>query len=142
MPNYKLPALGDVSVTNVYNAACDLCGCARWRQLIASIDSARLAEHGRNRGLRGLERRLAEGIAQARACGLPAQASVTVSRLVRYDELREVSSLFPAQRGAIVLGDGRGDSEDAPLGPPEKRAAARMQLSRMADCRMQRVKEA
>ncbi len=37
--------------------------------------------------MEGLERRLAEGIAQARACGLPVQASVTVSRLVRYDEL-------------------------------------------------------
>jgi MoaA/NifB/PqqE/SkfB family radical SAM enzyme len=37
--------------------------------------------------LEGLERRLAEGIGRARACGLPVQASVTVSRLVRYDEL-------------------------------------------------------
>ena len=56
-------------------------------RLIVSIDSANLAEHERNRGLEGLERRLAEGIARARACGLPVQASVTVSRLVRYDEL-------------------------------------------------------
>lgn len=57
------------------------------RRLIVSIDSAKLAEHERNRGLEGLERRLAEGIARARACGVPVQASVTVSRLVRYDEL-------------------------------------------------------
>jgi MoaA/NifB/PqqE/SkfB family radical SAM enzyme len=56
-------------------------------RLIVSIDSAELAEHERNRGLEGLERCLAEGIAQARACGLPVQASVTVSRLVRYDAL-------------------------------------------------------
>jgi MoaA/NifB/PqqE/SkfB family radical SAM enzyme len=56
-------------------------------RLIVSIDSADLAEHECNRGLDGLEQRLAEGIAQARACGLPVQASVTVSRLVRYDEL-------------------------------------------------------
>jgi MoaA/NifB/PqqE/SkfB family radical SAM enzyme len=61
-------------------AAAGLC------QLIVSIDSAKLAEHERNRGLDGLERRLAEGIAQARACGLAVQASVTVS-LVCYDKL-------------------------------------------------------
>jgi len=36
-------------------------------RLIISIDSANLAEHERNRGLEGLERRLAEGIAQAHA---------------------------------------------------------------------------
>jgi MoaA/NifB/PqqE/SkfB family radical SAM enzyme len=165
MLDLKLPAICDVSVTNVCNAACDFCGFARdkmligaarylnaeafsralpilhrrgirymtlqggeplvhpdvvrlvsqtvtagiscaiitngWflpryitslvaaglRQLIVSIDSAGLAEHERNRGLEGLERRLAEGIARARACGLPVKASVTVSRLVRYDEL-------------------------------------------------------
>jgi MoaA/NifB/PqqE/SkfB family radical SAM enzyme len=56
-------------------------------QLIVSLDSADLAEHERNRGLDGLEDRLAKGIAQARECGLPVQASVTVSRLVRYDAL-------------------------------------------------------
>jgi MoaA/NifB/PqqE/SkfB family radical SAM enzyme len=56
-------------------------------QLIVSIDSVTLAEHERNRGLEGLERRVAEGIAQARACGLAVQASVTVSHLVRCDEL-------------------------------------------------------
>ena len=56
-------------------------------RLIVSIDSANLAEHERNRGLEGLERRLFEGIAQARVCGLPVQASVTVNRLVCYDEL-------------------------------------------------------
>jgi MoaA/NifB/PqqE/SkfB family radical SAM enzyme len=53
------------------------------------LDSASLAEHEHNRGLKGLERRLADGIAQARARGLPVQASVTVSRLVRYDALPE-----------------------------------------------------
>jgi MoaA/NifB/PqqE/SkfB family radical SAM enzyme len=164
MPNFVLPAVCDVSITNVCNAACDFCGFARdktlagaaryldaeafsralpilhrrgiryltlqgeplvhpdivrlvsqttaagiscalitngWflpryieslaaaglTQLIISIDSANLADHERNRGLEGLERRLAEGIAQARAYGLPVQASVTVNRLVRYDEL-------------------------------------------------------
>jgi MoaA/NifB/PqqE/SkfB family radical SAM enzyme len=62
-------------------AAAGLC------QLIISLDSADLAEHERNRGLEGLERRIAEGIAQARECGLPVRASVTVNRLVRYDTL-------------------------------------------------------
>jgi MoaA/NifB/PqqE/SkfB family radical SAM enzyme len=56
-------------------------------QLIVSLDSADLAEHERNRGLEGLERRLAEGIAQAREYGLPVQASITVNRLVRYEAL-------------------------------------------------------
>jgi MoaA/NifB/PqqE/SkfB family radical SAM enzyme len=163
--SYTLPAVCDVSVTNVCNAACDFCGFARDKtlagaaryldaeafsralpilhrrgiryltlqggeplvhpdiirlvsqttaagiscavitngwflpryidslaaagldRLIISIDSANLTEHERNRGLEGLERRLAEGIAEAHACGLPAQASVTVNRLIRYDEL-------------------------------------------------------
>ena len=56
-------------------------------RLIVSIDSANLAEHERNRGLEGLEHRLADGIARARELGLPVQASVTVSRLIRYEEL-------------------------------------------------------
>ena len=64
-------------------------GSRRAIQLIVSLDSADLAERERNRGLNGLERRLAEGIAQAREYGLPVQASVTVSRLVRYDALPE-----------------------------------------------------
>jgi len=165
MLNFKIPAVCDVLVTNVCNAACDFCGFARDKtvagparyvdadaftralpvlhrrgiryltlqggeplvhpdiirlvsetvaadiscavitngwflpryidslasagldRLIISIDSADLAEHERNRGLEGLERRLAEGIAQARECGLPVQASVTVNRVVRYEEL-------------------------------------------------------
>jgi len=56
-------------------------------RLTVSIDSAKLAEHERNRGPEGLESRLADGIARARACGVPGQVSVTVSRLVRYEEL-------------------------------------------------------
>ena len=64
----------------------DLAG-AGLDQLIISIDSADLTEHERNRGLEGLVRRIAEGITQAHAFGLRVQASVTVSRLVRYDNL-------------------------------------------------------
>jgi len=56
-------------------------------RLILSIDSANLAEHERNRGLKGLEPRMIDGIAQAHAFGLPVQASVTVNRLVDYDQL-------------------------------------------------------
>jgi MoaA/NifB/PqqE/SkfB family radical SAM enzyme len=37
--------------------------------------------------LEGLERRVVEGIAQAHTYGLPVQASVTVNRLVRYEQL-------------------------------------------------------
>jgi MoaA/NifB/PqqE/SkfB family radical SAM enzyme len=165
IPSPQLPAVCDVSVTNVCNAACDFCGFARdkaligearyldaeefaralpilhrrgirfltfqggeplvhpeivrlvaltvsagiscavitngWflpryiddlaraglARLIVSIDSADHAEHERNRGLEGLDRRLIEGIAQARKFGLPVQASVTVNRLIRYQEL-------------------------------------------------------
>jgi MoaA/NifB/PqqE/SkfB family radical SAM enzyme len=56
-------------------------------RLIISIDSADPAEHEGNRGLDGLNQRIAEGIARAHAHGLPVQASVTVNRLVRYDAL-------------------------------------------------------
>ena len=165
MRDFVLPAVCDVSVTNICNAACDFCGFARDKtlagparyvdadafsralpilhrrgirymtlqggeplvhpdivqlvsqtteagiscavitngwflpryigslasagldRLIVSIDSAELSEHENNRGLKGLEIRLVEGIAEARARGLPVQASVTVGRLVHYDEL-------------------------------------------------------
>jgi len=167
MLNFELPAVCDVSVTNVCNAACDFCGFARDKtltgaaryvdadafaralpilhrrgiryvtlqggeplvhpdivrlvsktkaagiscavitngwflpryvgslasagldRLIISIDSADLAEHECNRGLEGLGPRMAEGIAQAHGFGLPVQGSVTVNRLVRYEELPE-----------------------------------------------------
>ena len=56
-------------------------------RLTISIDSGDLAEHERSRGLGGLVRRLTQAIACARSLGLPVHASVTVSRLVRYDEL-------------------------------------------------------
>jgi MoaA/NifB/PqqE/SkfB family radical SAM enzyme len=65
----------------------DSLAAAGLKTLLVSIDSAALPEHERNRGLEGLERRIARGIARARALGLPVLASVTVSRLVRYDEL-------------------------------------------------------
>jgi MoaA/NifB/PqqE/SkfB family radical SAM enzyme len=165
MLDLVLPAVCDVSVTNVCNAACDFCGFARDKtlagparyldtdafaralpilyrrgiryitlqggeplvhpdivrlvsetaaagiscaiitngwflpryidslasagldRLIISIDSADLAEHERNRGLEGLESRMADGIAQAHAFDLHVQASVTVNRLVDYEQL-------------------------------------------------------
>jgi MoaA/NifB/PqqE/SkfB family radical SAM enzyme len=58
-------------------------------RLVISLDSAELAEHERNLGLQGLEHRIIEGIARARACGLSVRASVTISRLIRYDQLPE-----------------------------------------------------
>jgi MoaA/NifB/PqqE/SkfB family radical SAM enzyme len=162
-----LPAICDVSVTNVCNAACDFCGFARdknlvgprryldlagfsralpilrrrriryltfqggeplvhpdiaalvraaaqagmecglitngWflpehiealaaaglRRLLVSIDSDRIAKHEHNRGLSGLGRRIAAGIARARTFGIPSWASVTVNRLVNYEALPE-----------------------------------------------------
>jgi hypothetical protein len=59
-------------------------------RLIVSIDSADTAEHERNRGLPGLEPRLSEAIGRARASGIPVEASVTVSRLVRYEDLPDM----------------------------------------------------
>jgi MoaA/NifB/PqqE/SkfB family radical SAM enzyme len=160
-----LPAICDVSVTNVCNAACDFCGFARdktlagprrylnstafsralpilrrrrirymtfqggeplvhpdiaalvraatdagiecglitngWflsenvealasaglTRLLISIDSDRMAEHDRNRGLPKLNERIRESIARARAFGLRPWASVTLNRLVDYDAL-------------------------------------------------------
>jgi MoaA/NifB/PqqE/SkfB family radical SAM enzyme len=165
MPSNSLPAVCDVSVTNICNAACDFCGFSRdknligprryldpddfaralpilrrrhirymtfqggeplvhpgivsivavatrtgmqcglitngWflsrdierlaqaglRRLLVSIDSANLSEHEANRGLDGLGARIRDGVAGARAMGIPTCASVTVSRLVRYDAL-------------------------------------------------------
>lgn len=162
---HRLPAVCDVSVTNVCNAACDFCGFARdktlagprryldpeafaralpilhrravrfvtlqggepllhpdivrlvlditaagmqaalitngWflsryittlaaaglTRLIISIDSNDMKKHDANRGLDGLGRRIKQGIAEAHACGLPVSASVTVNRLVHYDDL-------------------------------------------------------
>jgi MoaA/NifB/PqqE/SkfB family radical SAM enzyme len=65
----------------------DPLAAAGLERLIISLDSANLAAHERNRGLDGLESRIAEGITRAHAYGLPVQASVKVNRLVRYDEL-------------------------------------------------------
>jgi MoaA/NifB/PqqE/SkfB family radical SAM enzyme len=162
-----LPAICDVSVTNVCNAACDFCGFARdknltgprryidlagfaralpilrrrrirymtfqggeplvhpemvalvqaatqagmqcglitngWflpdqigplaaaglRRLLISIDSHSMPKHELNRGLDGLHRRIATGIARAGALGIPTSASVTMSRLVDYEALPE-----------------------------------------------------
>ncbi len=63
-----------------------LAGCGLQR-LHISIDSDSLLRHELNRGLRGLEQRIAQGIAQARACGLTPNACVTVNRLVNYEAL-------------------------------------------------------
>ncbi|MBV9775617.1 MAG: radical SAM protein [Acetobacteraceae bacterium] len=64
-------------------------GAAGLARLIVSIDSDNLAEHERNRGLDGLNARIKQGIELARAWRIPVTASVTVSRLVRYDRLPE-----------------------------------------------------
>jgi MoaA/NifB/PqqE/SkfB family radical SAM enzyme len=57
------------------------------QNLLVSIDSADLAAHDRNRGLRGLSRRIERGVARIKALGVPVMASVTVSKLVDFDAL-------------------------------------------------------
>jgi MoaA/NifB/PqqE/SkfB family radical SAM enzyme len=59
------------------------------RRLLVSIDSHSMTRHDINRGLDGLHRRIADGIARARSFGIPTSASVTVSRLVDYEALPE-----------------------------------------------------
>jgi MoaA/NifB/PqqE/SkfB family radical SAM enzyme len=58
--------------------------------LLVSIDSHELAEHERNRGLKGVGERVHQGLAVARRHRIPTLASVTVSRLVRFDLLPEL----------------------------------------------------
>jgi MoaA/NifB/PqqE/SkfB family radical SAM enzyme len=57
------------------------------KRLLVSIDSHDVLEHELNRGLNGLVPRIRAGIAAAHAHDLTVCASVTVSRLVRYDAL-------------------------------------------------------
>ncbi len=59
------------------------------KRLLVSIDSANMGEHEHNRGLQGLEARIADGIARAHSFGIPVCATVTVSRLVHYESLPE-----------------------------------------------------
>jgi MoaA/NifB/PqqE/SkfB family radical SAM enzyme len=60
------------------------------RRLLVSIDSDNMEAHARNRGLPGLEVRIREGVSRSRALGIPVSASVTVSRLVRFELLPDV----------------------------------------------------
>lgn len=57
------------------------------QNLLVSIDSHDLDAHEANRGLRDVRDRIARGIAAIKARGVPVIASVTVSRLVRFDAL-------------------------------------------------------
>lgn len=52
------------------------------KALFISIDSHDMALHEKNRGLRGVEERIKDGIALMSSYGIPVMASVTVSRLV------------------------------------------------------------
>lgn len=58
--------------------------------LLVSIDSHSLAEHERNRGLPGVGERIRQGLTIARRNGIPTIASVTVSRLVKYEALPDL----------------------------------------------------
>jgi MoaA/NifB/PqqE/SkfB family radical SAM enzyme len=57
------------------------------QNLLVSIDSADMAVHDRNRGLRGGAQRIERGIARIKALGVPVMASVTVSKLVDFEAL-------------------------------------------------------
>jgi MoaA/NifB/PqqE/SkfB family radical SAM enzyme len=57
------------------------------QNLLVSIDSADMAVHDRNRGLRGGSQRIERGIARIKAQGVPVMASVTVSKLVDFEAL-------------------------------------------------------
>jgi len=57
------------------------------QNLLVSIDSADMAVHERNRGLRGGSGRIERGVARIKARGVPALACVTVSKLVDFDAL-------------------------------------------------------
>jgi MoaA/NifB/PqqE/SkfB family radical SAM enzyme len=58
--------------------------------LLISIDSHSMVAHERNRGLEGLEERIRDGIAIARRQRIPVLASVTINRLVDYEQLPAV----------------------------------------------------
>ena len=57
------------------------------QNLLVSIDSADMAVHDQNRGMRGVSRRIERGVARIKARGVPVVASVTVSKLVDFDAL-------------------------------------------------------
>lgn len=57
------------------------------QNLLVSIDSADMAAHEHNRGLRGLTQRIERGVARIKARGVPVVASVTVSKLVDFEAL-------------------------------------------------------
>lgn len=57
------------------------------QNLLVSIDSADMAAHDRNRGLRGGSKRIERGVARIKALGVPVIASVTVSKLVDFEAL-------------------------------------------------------
>lgn len=65
----------------------DALAAAGLKRLLISIDSDNMASHEANRGLGGLNARIAEGISRAHSLGIPVWACVTVSRLVDYDAL-------------------------------------------------------
>jgi MoaA/NifB/PqqE/SkfB family radical SAM enzyme len=58
--------------------------------LLVSIDSHHVGDHECNRGLPGVGERIRSGLATARRHGIATIASVTVNRLVQYDELPDL----------------------------------------------------
>ena len=106
-------------------------------RLIISMDSADITEHERNRGLEGLERRIAEGIARAHAYGLPVQASVTISRLVRSMNCRPCCAGLGSTRSRFPT---RGASRSAP--PPWFTGIRTLSTSTVTNCLLRSMRSA
>ena len=76
-------------ITNGWNLPqrADALADAGLQNLLVSIDSADMASHESNRGLRGLGDRIERGVACIKARGVPVIGSVTVSKLVDFEAL-------------------------------------------------------
>lgn len=92
------------------------------QNLLVSVDSHDLDAHERNRGLRGVRHRIKTGLDEARTRGIPAIASVTVSKLVRFEDLPETlqalgfdAVTFSYPRQAPFGSSSLVYSEDSPL---------------------------
>lgn len=62
------------------------------KRLMVSLDSDKITEHERNRGLKGLRGRVEEGISLAHDHGIPVTACVTLNRLLNVELLPQTLS--------------------------------------------------
>jgi MoaA/NifB/PqqE/SkfB family radical SAM enzyme len=76
--------MGPAVITNgwLLAAQLDRLAAAGLKTVYISIDAAAMAEHEKNRGLRGLEKRIRSATARMPALGMTALAQVTMSKLI------------------------------------------------------------